>query len=38
MLEKDYWHWGSTGSAVFLWDKVAVAPEASNRKGLIHTM
>ena len=37
MLEKDYWNWGSAGSAVFLENKAVIAPEASNRKGLIHT-
>jgi len=37
MTEKDYWLWGSTGSAVFLNNKAVITPEASNRKGLIHT-
>ena len=37
MVEKDFWNWGSLGSAVFLENKAVIAPEASGRKGLIHT-
>lgn len=37
MLEKDYENWNSLGSAVFLQNKAVLAPEASLRKGLIHT-
>lgn len=37
MTEKDYWHWNSLGSAVFLENKAIIAPEASSTKGLIHT-
>jgi len=38
MLEKDYFHWGSLGSAVFLSGKAVIAPEAIGKKGLIHTV
>ena len=38
MVEKDFWNWNSLGSAVFLENKAVIAPEATNRKGLIHTM
>ena len=37
MTEKDFWNWESHGSAVFLQNKAVIAPEAVNRKGLIHT-
>ena len=37
MIEKDFWNWSSQGSAVFLENKAVIAPEASGRKGLIHT-
>lgn len=37
MLEKDFENWNSLGSAVFLENKAVLAPEASQRKGLIHT-
>jgi hypothetical protein len=37
MTEKDFWNWNSLGSAVFLQNKAVLAPEASFRKGLIHT-
>ena len=37
MVEKDFWHWGAQGSAVFLENKAVISPEASGRKGLIHT-
>lgn len=37
MLEKDFENWNSVGSAVFLENKAVLAPEASLRKGLIHT-
>jgi len=38
MVEKDFWNWGSVGSAVFLKNKAILAPEVSNRKGAIHTL
>ena len=37
MVEKDFWNWGSQGSAVFMENKAVLAPEASGRKGLIYT-
>ena len=37
MTSKDFDNWNSLGSAVFLYDKAVITPEATDRKGAIHT-
>ena len=37
MTEKDFWNWGSQGSAVLHLNKAVIAPETSGTKGLIYT-
>ena len=37
MTEKDFWNWGSQGSALLHQNKAVIAPEAKGMKGLIYT-